>query len=101
IHQITKYNARPPLTRRSNALTATAIAAAETNATTARVDQSVPAKTFTKLINSLSSGLLKFDEGAVEILRMQEKHRLPMRSDLRLPPPQPPCTPQPTTLPLR
>lgn len=58
-----------------------ATAIPDTIITTAIVDQSDPARFFTKLINTLSSGLLKFYERAVEILGMQEKHGLSMGSD--------------------
>src|SRR5918998_6633444 len=74
----------PPLTRRAKTPTTTATAGAETRTTTARVVQRDPARFFTRLVNSLSSGLLEFDEGAVEILRMQEKHGFSVGSDLRL-----------------
>src|SRR5918993_3657885 len=73
----------PPLTRRVKTPTTTATAKAETTTTTARVVQSDPARFFTRLVNSLSSGLLEFDERAVKVLGVQEKHGFSVGSDLR------------------
>src|SRR4028119_786169 len=73
-----------PLTLRPKAATAMAMATAETSTTAPIVPRSDSARCFTKLVNSLSSGLLEFDQGAVEVLGVQEKHRFPMGSDLRL-----------------
>jgi hypothetical protein len=44
------------------------MARAETTRTVTAAVQNDPARLFTKLINSLSSGLFEFDESAVEVL---------------------------------